>query len=438
MRKQSSKAARESEKRYKTLIEFAPFGIFHTDLHGATTYVNPFWCKLSGLTPEEALGNDWLDAVHTNDRDALLAGWQNSTSIQQAAISEYRFVRKNGGLSWVLAQAIPEKNADDQIVGFIGTVTDISKHIIAEEDLREKNAFIESINNASPDFIYIYDIEEQKYIYKNEGIQAILGYTKEEVEKMGNRIFTLLMHPDDHEHYVKVTEPSYQQAKDKDVILSEFRAIDKKDTWHWLSTKDSIFSRTADGTPKHIFSVVSDITASKEIENELRKNKESLELAEELAKLGNWEYDIRNQTSSWSKQMFRHFGFIQADSTPLLDAFLERVHTEDRHIITERFNNMASDVEPAIKMIRTNPAILPLRFFELTFHISKDENGNPLKFSGTMLDVTERILYQSKLVESEEKYRTLIDQASDGIFIADASGKFYIVNSIACKMSGYT
>ena len=438
LRKQSSKAARESEKRYKTLIEFAPFGIFHTDLHGATTYVNPFWCKLSGLTPEEALGNDWLDAVHTNDRDALLAGWQNSTSIQQAAISEYRFVRKNGGLSWVLAQAIPEKNADDQIVGFIGTVTDISKHIFAEKDLREKNAFIESINNASPDFIYIYDIEEQKYIYKNEGIQAILGYTKEEVEKMGNRIFTLLMHPDDHEHYVKVTEPSYQQAKDKDVILSEFRAIDKKDTWHWLSTKDSIFSRTADGTPKHIFSVVSDITASKEIENELRKNKESLELAEELAKLGNWEYDIRNQTSSWSKQMFRHFGFIQADSTPLLDAFLERVHTEDRLIITERFKNMASDVEPAIKMIRTNPAILPLRFFELTFHISRDENGNPLKFSGTMLDVTERILYQSKLVESEEKYRTLIDQASDGIFIADASGKFYIVNDSACKMSGYT
>jgi len=440
LRKQSSQAALEIEKRYKTLTEFAPFGIFHTDLKGATTYVNPFWCKLSGLSPEEALGNDWVNAVHKEDRDALLSGWESSTSMQHAAISEYRFVRRDGSISWVLAQAIPEKNAADQIVGFIGTVTDISKHIIAEENLREKNAFIESVNNASPDFICIYDIKEQKYIYKNEGIQAILGYSTEEVKKMDNHIFTLLIHPEDYDNYVKVTEPSYWVAKDKELIISEYRVIDKKGNWHWFSCKDSVFARAMDGSPIQMFSVISDITTSKQIETELRNNKESLELAEELAKLGNWEFDINNKASNWSKQMFRHFGFTPAASTPSFKEFLERVHPEDQIICIKGFKNMVSGKEPSPtpKIIRTNPAILPLRFIEPSYFIRKDNEGNPLKFSGTMLDVTERILYETKLVESEDKYRTLIDQASDGIFIAERSGKFYIVNDSACKMSGYT
>jgi len=438
LRKILDLAAQESEKRYKTLTEFAPVGIFHTDSDGTTTYVNPRWCKISGLSFEEALGDNWLNAVHEDDREALLNGWQNATSMQDTSFSEYRFVRKDGSTAWVLGQAIPEKNAANQIVGYIGTITDISKHIIAEEKLRESNAFIESIHNASPDFIYIYDIAEQKYIYKNDGIQSILGYSKDEVEKMGNRIFTLLMHPDDHDYYEKITEPSYWIAKDKEVIVSEYRVVDKAGNWHWFNSKDSVFDRAMDGSPKHIFSVISDITASKQIESELRKNKESLELAEELAQLGNWEYIISNQNGSWSKQMFRHFGFTPATSIPSLKEFIERIHPGDRYRCLAAFESMASGIDPSLKTIRTNPEILPLRFIELTYHISKDANGNPLKFSGTMLDITERVLYERKLVESEEKYRTLIDQASDGIFIADASGKFNIVNNSACKMSGYT
>ncbi len=438
LRKKSEQAVLETEKRYQTLTEVSPVGIFHTDVNGSTTYVNPFWCQLSGLSFAEALGNNWLNAVHKDDRETLLSGWQNATSIQELSLSEYRFVHRDGSITWVLGQAIPEKNAAGEIVGYIGTVTDISKHIIAEKKSSEDNAFIESVNNASPDFIYIYDIIEQKYIYKNEGIQAILGYSKQEVEKMGNRIFTLLMHPDDHDYYEKVTEPSYQAAKDKEVILSEFRVVDKKGNWHWLSSKDSVFVRAADGSPKQIFSVISDITESKQTDNDLRKNKESLELAEELAKLGNWEFHINTQTSNWSKQMFRHFGFAPADSTPSFDEFIVRLHPEDQHKFIAGFKTMALGIEPSINILRTNPSVLPLRYFEPTYYISKDNNGIPLKFSGTMLDVTERILYEKKLVESEEKYRTLIDQASDGIFIADAGGKFNIVNKSACKMSGYT
>lgn len=700
LRKHSELAVLESEKRYQTLTEVSPVGIFHTDVNGSTTYVNPFWCQISGLSFQEALGNDWLKAVHEDDRKAIMAGWEKAALMHETSFSEYRFVRPDGTIAWVLGQAIPEKNAANQIVGYVGTITDISSHKIAEEKLlaqrvqletlgdnlsgvmlfqavrepggqmaftyfsnaitgltgknpeeiindptilykliededkpaliaaaeesyqtlttinievrcqtylgeirwlnivsaprklndgsvlwdgfhlditerrqtendlrkseekyrilvenapdalfvfdaekrlfvdlsesavklfkfsreellqkspldispmyqsngllsseaikddirktmngenptfewlhcdnegnpipcevrlirlpskdkilirgsvtditerkkaeeklRENNAFIESINNASPDFIYIYDISEQKYVYKNDGIQAILGYSKEDVEKMGNRIFTLLMHPEDHDYYVQVTEPKYWLAKDKEVMVSEYRVKDKNGNWHWFNARDAVFARTADGSPKHIFTVISDITDSKQIESELRKNKESLELSEELAKLGSWDLGITRTPGTWSKQMFRHFGFAPAATPPAFEEFLERVHPEDRSKFVAGFERMEQNIEPDIAIIRTNPELLPLRYLEPSYHIIRDKEGNLLKYSGTMLDITERILYEKKLVESEEKYRTLIDQASDGIFIAEPNGKFNIVNDSACKMSGYS
>ena len=60
-----------SQRRYKTLTESSPVGIFHTDAAGYTTYVNPRWCEITGLSPEEGLGNGWLKAVHENDRDII-------------------------------------------------------------------------------------------------------------------------------------------------------------------------------------------------------------------------------------------------------------------------------------------------------------------------------------------------------------------------------
>jgi PAS domain S-box-containing protein len=699
-RKQSELAVHDSEKRYQTLTEVAPVGIFHTDINGYTTYVNPFWCQISGLSYEQALGNSWLNAVHPDDRKVLLSGWQNAALMKDISLSEYRFVRPNGTISWLLGQAIPEKNAANEVVGYVGTITDITKSKIAEEKLsaqrvqlktlsdnlpgvmlypaicdmdekreftyfssgitsltgkapeevmadlsilykliheedigilveaeeksfhtlstinievrcrnylgeirwlniissprklddgralwdgfhmditerrraeddlrkseekyrilvenapdalfvfdtdkrlfidmsesavklfkfskeellqkspldispeyqsngllsaeaikediqktmdgenrtfewlhcdcdgnpipcevrlirlpskdkmlirgsvtditerkkaaeklRENNAFIESINNASPDFIYIYDIAAQKYVYKNDGIQSILGYSSEEVESMGNRIFTTIMDPEDHDYYVKVTEPKYLVAKDQEIMVSEYRVIDKDGNWHWFNSRDSVFARKADGSPKHIFAVISDITVSKQIESELRQNKESLELAEELAKLGSWNFSVKNNTGNWSKQMFRHVGFTPSPTPPSFEEYLEKIHPEDRNLFTQEFKKLVLGIEPATPIIRTNPELLPLRYLQPTFHLFKDENGDLLKLSGTVLDITERILYENKLVESENNYRTLIDQASDGIFIADTSGKFIVVNNSACKMSGYS
>jgi PAS domain S-box-containing protein len=133
----------ESEERYHTLARISPVGIFHTDPNGATTYVNPKWCAISGLSAEKALGDGWLDAVHPDDKDQVRKRWQKSTLKHQASYSDYRFVRPDGTLAWVMGQAVAEMDSENQVIGYVGTITDITERKQAEEEISKLNAELE-------------------------------------------------------------------------------------------------------------------------------------------------------------------------------------------------------------------------------------------------------------------------------------------------------
>ncbi len=94
----------------KRLHEFLPSEFFRTDTTGNTTYVNPKYCQISGLSPVEAFGDGWLRAVHPEDREKLNTNWIASTQKHIASSAEYRFVRPDGSIAWVFGQAAQEKN----------------------------------------------------------------------------------------------------------------------------------------------------------------------------------------------------------------------------------------------------------------------------------------------------------------------------------------
>jgi PAS domain S-box-containing protein len=133
----------ESEQRYQILARISPVGIFRTDANGSTTYVNPKWCAISGLSVEQALGDGWLEAVHPEDRERLSRGWRESAQLHHPSFADYRFVRPDGTLAWVMGQAVPELNAEDQIVGYVGTITDITDRKRAEDEIHQLNAELE-------------------------------------------------------------------------------------------------------------------------------------------------------------------------------------------------------------------------------------------------------------------------------------------------------
>lgn len=147
-RKRTEEALRESQRQYQTLAEASPVGIFHADAGGNYLYVNQRWSNITGLMPENALGTGWARTIHPQDRDRILTEWSEATNTKQPFKSEYRFVRPDGKINWVIGQAQPEMEEDLNIKGYIGTITDISdrKHAeIAEKQQLKREQLVSSI-----------------------------------------------------------------------------------------------------------------------------------------------------------------------------------------------------------------------------------------------------------------------------------------------------
>jgi PAS domain S-box-containing protein len=149
--KKMKQQLRESEERYQNLAKIAPVGIFRTDPDGATTYVNPMWCRISGLPAERAMGDGWLDAVDPTDKVNLSRGWQEMIGRQKPSFADYRFLRSDGTVAWVMGQASPEIDSGNRIVGYVGTITDITERKRGEEiiraSLQEKEILLKEVHH---------------------------------------------------------------------------------------------------------------------------------------------------------------------------------------------------------------------------------------------------------------------------------------------------
>ncbi len=180
-RKRGEDALRESEVRFHLLAEVAPVGIFQTNEHGATTYVNRRWTEIAGMAAEHAMGFGWLQAVHPEDRDGLAAGWSDASRAGRTSLKDYRFLRPDGTVAWVVGNAVAVSDAGGRIAGYVGTITDITQRRRAEEALRESEARYRQLFASAIDGIAVADAQTGILTDCNETLCSMVGRTREQL-----------------------------------------------------------------------------------------------------------------------------------------------------------------------------------------------------------------------------------------------------------------
>lgn len=129
------KKLKESETRFRALAEAAPVGIFQTDIHGDCIYVNEKWCDMAGLSPDEAYGKGWENALHPEDRVRISARWYHMARTGDKFALEYRFKTPDGKVTWLFGLAAALEDDAGNSIGYIGTVSDITDRKNLEEKL---------------------------------------------------------------------------------------------------------------------------------------------------------------------------------------------------------------------------------------------------------------------------------------------------------------
>lgn len=298
----------------------------------------------------------------------------------------------------------------------------------AENELRERNQFISSLIDTSPDIIYIYDLKNQENVYVNREIFRGLGYTVDEIRQMGNSMLSRLMHPDDLIKYQKETLPAYAKLPDGKIHIQEFRICDTSGNWHWFYCKEAIYKRDASGNPEQIFGLISDITELKRIELELRRSKEQYRSMIDRISDGfivldrYWKYVYVN---SQIEKM------VHKPASDLIGRNIWEVFPDAIGSNTYKTFLKAMEDQVYVRSVDYYP---PLDLWQEN-HIYPSPDG----LAVFILDISQRKLDERKLEQSEEKYRILFENSPLPLWIYSMRNlRFLEVNDAAITFYGYS
>ncbi|MDZ8069769.1 MAG: response regulator [Nostoc sp. DedQUE08] len=183
---------RQSEERFRSLSTCSPVGIFETDTEGDCKYTNPRYQIICGLKAAESLEKRWLESVHPEDRERAIASWSAYICEGREYSEEFRFQAAHGNIRWVQVRSSPMLSSQGDLLGYVGTLEDITERKQAEEVraqvIREQTARqeAEAANRMKDEFLAVLSHELRTPLTSMLGWSKILR-TKKLDEKATSR-----------------------------------------------------------------------------------------------------------------------------------------------------------------------------------------------------------------------------------------------------------
>lgn len=180
----TERRAQEQELRTKqaelaAANDSSPLGLFHTDANGQCTYVNRAYEEMSGLSGEQALGAGWARSVHPQDRLKVFQAWRQSARECRPYQGIYRFVHQDGGVVWASVKMAPIL-VDGKVLGYVGSVDDITARRAAEKALQESEQHLRTIADTLPALVAYVD-SEQRFRFNNLAYERVFGIPREAI-----------------------------------------------------------------------------------------------------------------------------------------------------------------------------------------------------------------------------------------------------------------
>lgn len=395
--KRYEEALRTSEIRFKTLTEFAPVGIFRTDVNGVTNYVNPRYCEISKLNSEEALGKGWLDAVHPEDRSLLDKDWKQAAISGSQSYSEYRFLHTDGSITWVNGHAVPLRDQSGDLIGYIGAIEDITDRKRAEEKLIESEAYYRTLIDISPDGIITSDIEGN-VTYGSKKAYEIFEEPPE-ASFIGTSILKWL----DPEYHLMILE-RFADIISGDVkpVTAEYKLLKHNRSVFWAELSSCPITDSK-GNTNGLLIVCRDISGRKKAEDDLIKARDKAEEGDKLktAFLHNISHEIRTPMNAIT-------GFSALLGEPDLTQETQKSYID---IITQSSDHLLDVLNDIIEISNIEAGILKLKRNEINlntlmgklfkqFKLTAAEKGIELRYrTGLSGNQAEVITDYSKLVQ---------------------------------------
>ena len=405
-RKEAEQKVEESERQFRLLAENSLDMISRIKPDGTRIYVSPAYKTTLGYEPEELIGKNNDDFIHPNDAHVLESLRNILTHENPSTTVTFRTKHKDGHYVWIesAVKAIFDENTGE-LSEYYTVTRDITQRKKEQELLQESEDKYRKLVEISPDAVIIH--QEGIISYVNPAAVKLLGASQPD-EIIGKNVLDSI-HPDFHDSVMKNIEKDLKEEISPSLVLQMIRLDGTSIIVEGRGVRTSLGGKPA------IQVALRDITERKHTENALRESEGKLNamlqsipdimsmMDEELTIM--WANEPAKRyfgKDIVGKKCYEVYHLIQGPCEPYpcltLKAFLDgKTHQHETTVIDSQGEN---------------------RFFECTATVAlRDNSGKPVAVLEISRDITDKKKADDELRESEEKYRTLIERANDGIVV---------------------
>ncbi|NMB79953.1 MAG: PAS domain S-box protein [Methanomicrobiales archaeon] len=421
MRKRVEQALLDSEKKYRHLIEHSSEVMYSLDPRGIITYISPQVSRY-GFAAEEVTGQQLYTFVQPDDRARVMQAFSRFGDTDERVIASFIVPTPKAGNVWVESSGIAQKDAAGTITGIYGILRDITSEKKALIALQESEEKFRVLAESSPVAIVVYQGNRQVYV--NNFVTRKMGYTRDELCVMN---FWDLVHPDDREMIQKC---GLARQRGEDIpVRYEARFITKSGEVLWgdLSAGQILY----EGKPACVVMLV-DISERKAAEKALRESEEKFRVLAGSSPVAIFVYQ-GNRIIYANDFAIRHTGYSREELDAMNLSGL--VHPNFRASVIEKLKaRERGSTEPERYNLMYVTREGEARWGDLSAG-SIMYGGNPAGVA-MLFDITDRKRVEGDLLTSREMYRSVVENARDGIIITQ-DGVFRYVNPRILSITGY-
>jgi len=423
----------ESAPQLLAALNGARLGAWYWDIERGLISWSRGTQALFGFDPKKPLPADmeYLDLLPVEDRAKTLRAFNAVVAgapLEQAMHHRVRW--PDGSLHWleINGSLIPDKQGRPRMIGVIREITHQRQR---EQALSSSEKRFATLFHLSPNMVLLTRQEDGLISEANQYFESLFGWPVHSVIGRTTLELGLWVDPQQRAKLVKATK-----AKGELVSMEvQFRASNGQ-------VHDGILSAQKvelEGQP-YLLSTFLDTSERKLAEQALKDSQERLDLALDSAQLGTWDWHIPSGMLYGSARAAQLHGLDPVPFHEPFDAFFEGVPDDERDSMRDAYRSLREG--PAGNYQLTYRVQLPdgsSRYLESRARLYRDESGVPVRMAGTLLDITDQVEREQRLITSEEKFASLFQVSPDPICVTrQDTGQFIEINPAFTQTFGWT
>ena len=394
-RVQAERQLRESEQRFRSVFEHAPFGLCVTGLEGRIIQANAALCRMLGYSAEELPGTAWAQLTHPDDLASFLR-WMNQWRQEPEAGRdlEKRYIHRNGNVVWGRVRTSLVRDSDGNPICRVVHIEDITERKRTEDALRESEGRFRLIADSCPSMMWVTDADGG-YQFINRAYRDFCGATVEQIE--GGK-WQVMIHPDDAPEYSGKFERAVREHKP---FSAEARVQRADGEWRWFGSYAEPRLSSGGAYLGHV-GLSSDITKRRHAEQALQQSEQKFrQLAENIREVF-WIMPPSGDEMLYVSPGYEQLWGRSCESlyrNPM--AWAESIHPDDREPAHLLFARQLRG-EPVESEYRIHTPDGQEKWVRDRAFPVRDEAGQLIRVVGIAEETTERKHYEEVLIRARE------------------------------------